>query len=256
MRRSFPIGLCLAIVVLVAESRSAFAQPYHKRVPPSAAVATSSGYQSLVATYDRAIFDSSVYKSANLRPLRPLTPDANGEVLVSTLTSLDGAVGTLLPVSGSGVWVTGVPEVQVLCQTFTGDVVMQLRQLIGLPPDADIPRVLVLQVKATDLFRPAVDPEIGTTLPCAVMTGGPVPQNCGNVYPPDTTADHYEWMAQQSFALHELPGGYPWTHLGYTYNWKPGEDRYGASEYLIRAGTNALIVQNADPVAYCQPASP
>jgi len=254
MRHSFPLGLGLSIALIVA-AVPAFAQPYHKRVAPSADVAATAEYKALVVTYDRAIFDSSVYESKNVRPLRPLTPDSNGEVLVSTLTSLDGAVGTLLPVTGSGVWVTGVPEVFDRCQTFTGDVVMQLRQLIGLPPDAHIPRVLVLRVKATDLFRPAVVPDISTTLPCTQMTGGPVPPSCGNVYPPDTTAAHYEWMATQSFALHELPSGYPWTHLGYTYNWAPNEDRYGASEYLIRAGANALILQNTDPVTYCKPPS-
>jgi len=44
------------------------------------------------------------------------------------------------------------------------------------------------------------------------------------------------------FYLHTIPNGYPWTHLGYTYNWAPGGDRYGASEYVIRGNAKAVIV--------------
>jgi hypothetical protein len=54
----------------------------------------------------------------------------------------------------------------------------------------------------------------------------------------------------------ELPGGYLWTHLGYTYDWAPDHDRYGASEYVIRAGAPALIVGNVTAEAYCRLAKP
>lgn len=230
---------------------SAMAQPYHQRVPPSPVTAE---HKSLLATYHQAIFDSAVYERKHLRTLRPLTADANGEVTVATLTSLDGDVGHLLPITGSGVWVTGVPEVQNICRGFTGDVVMQLRQLLGLPPDAHVPRVLVLRAKASDIFRPAVDPNVFTKSPCAELSDAPRPQDCGNVFPAETTPAHYAWIASQALELHEIPYGYPWTHLGYTYNWKPNADRYGASEYVIRPGAPVVIVSKSTPEAYCQPA--
>jgi hypothetical protein len=62
-------------------------------------------------------------------------------------------------------------------------------------------------------------------------------------------------MAQSSFSLHAVPDGYPWTHLGYTYNWRPGEDRYGTSEYVIRQGATAWVQEVIDPsYEYCRPA--
>jgi hypothetical protein len=238
MRR---IGL---VVLLLGTALSALAQPYHRRTGITEAI------QPLSLLYDKAIYDSSVYRAANLRELRPLVADANGEVLVATLTRLDGAVGSTITSKNDGIWVTGVPEVRDKCRTWTGDVVMKLRMLIGLPPDADVPRMLVLRAKLADIFRPSPYADPTTSWPCPTKGS----DGCGNVFPSTTTQFHYQWMASEGFVLHELPGGYPWTHLGYTYNWAPAEDRYGASEYVIAAGATATIVENTTPVAYCAPA--
>ena len=227
------------------------AQPYHKVLPPSE---ITDEHKRLRVLYDKAIYDASVYKPEHVRKLRPLQIDANGEVLVATLTSHDGEPGTLLTSTGDGIWVTGVPEVLDVCRTWSGDVTMKLRQLIGLPPEAHVPRILTLRVKAGDVFRPSPHGSITTTMPCTQLQGAPVPDGCGNLFPPDATPEHYQWIAQQSFELHEIPAGYPWTHLGYTYNWAPGADRYGTSEYVIRSGADAFIVANDTPAEYCAPA--
>lgn len=225
--------------------------PYER---PAAPAEPTPAYTRLLDAYEDAIFASSVYDAANVRELRPLTPDANGDVVVVALTSRDGKVGELFPV-GTGAWVTAVPEVQNICRHFRDDLPMRLRQLLGLPPDASVPRMIVLRVHATNLFRPAVDPDTSTTLPCEQLHDAPTAPDCGSSYPSNTSAAHYLWMAQ-AYKLHQLPSGYPWTHLGYTYNWTPGADRYGASEYVIRAGAPALIVENVPPEVYCQPPQP
>jgi hypothetical protein len=209
--------------------------------------------QALWNIYERAVFDSAVYQRWNLRPLRPLTPDEQGQVLVATVTSRDGKVGDSLTAGTYGMWVTGVPEVQTICRAFRGDVSMQLRQLLGLPPDADVPRVLVLKVGINDLFRPAPDDSTSTPLPCKTPPDNTAPADCGNAFPSTTTPAHYQWMAVETLYLHTIPNGYPWTHLGYTYNWAPGKDRYGASEYVIRGKATAVIVENVPAVTYCAP---
>lgn len=247
MRRWFTLVFSSAIGICIAVS--AAGQPYQQRIQ---ALSVTREHDRLLAVYERAVFDSAVYQSKNLRALHPLVADANGEVVVATLTSLDGKVGDLLPVTGAGVWVTAVPEVQEICRGFTGDAVMGLRQLLGLPPDAHVPRMIVLRAKAADVFRPAVDPDVSTAMPCDLLREAPTPRDCGNSFPSDTTASHYAWMASQELELHELPNGYPWTHLGYTYNWTPGADRYGASEYVIRPGAPVVIVENVTPEVYCR----
>jgi len=243
--------LSLAFVLVVASALHAQQQPFQRQTEATPSQPIAGETQMLWNAYERTIFDASVYQRWNVRPLRPLTPDENGKVLVATLTSKTGDPGSTITAGAYGLWVTGVPEVQTICRSFKGDVLMQLRELLGLPPDADVPRFLVLSVAATDVFRPALDDSISTVYPCS----NPTAATCGNSFPSTTTPAHYQWMATEVFYLHAIPNGYPWTHLGYTYNWTPGADRYGASEYVIRGGATATIVDNVPALKYCAPRS-
>lgn len=250
-------GIVAAVLLAVSLSGTATAQPYlHKAASRSAPADVSGETQLLWNQYQRAMYDSSVYQRWNVRKLRPLTADADGMVLVASLTARDGKVGDTVTAGRSGMWVTGVPEVRDICRQWRGTpdaIEMHLRQLIGLPPDADTARFLILRAQACDIFRPAMSDDVTTEYPCAVGADGVPPADCGNTFPATTTPAHYQWMATASFSLHAVPDGYPWTHLGYTYNWAPGEDRYGASEYIIRPGATAVIVDNVPPAQYCAP---
>jgi hypothetical protein len=237
----------LAVLLFAVLPLSALAQTPPPRL--------TSEQQSLWNAYFRAIYDSAVYQPENVRPLYPLRPDVDGNVLVATLGRRDGNVGDTISSTGQGIWVTMVPEVQTICRAFTGDVALQLRELLGLRPDDDVPRFLILQAKASEIFRPSPYPQTTTIYPCPT----PPDSTCGNVFPTDpavATPAHVLWIASASFSLHAIPGGYPWTHLGYTYNWAPGKDRYGASEYVIRAGSTATIREKWTPAEYCAPAKP
>ncbi|SRR5258706_5537566 len=241
----------IAFVVLLFATALQAQQPFQRgtEVKPEQPLAGET--QALWNIYERAVIDSAVYQRWNVRPLRPLVPDEHGQVLVAMVTSKDGKVGDSLTAGTYGMWVTGVPEVQTLCRAFHGDVAMQLRELLGLPPDADVPRVLVLKVAVSDLFRPAPDDSTTTPLPCKPLSDSTTPTDCGNAFPSTTTPSHYQWMSVETLYLHAIPNGYPWTHLGYTYNWTPGADRYGTSEYVIRANAKGVIVENVPTVRYC-----
>jgi hypothetical protein len=233
------------IALLAAAACAASAQ-----TPPQRLAADQ---QTLWNAYFQSVYDSAVYQRNHVRQLYPLRPDAEGIVLVATLGRRDGNVGDPIAVTGEGIWVTAVPEVQTICRGFTGDVALQLRQLLGLPPDADVPRFLVLRAKASDLFRPSPYADTMTSYPCPDPASD---ANCGNAFPSTATPTHVLWISTSSFSLHAIPYGYPWTHLGYTYNWAPGKDRYGASEYVIRAGATATIVQKATAADYCAAQKP
>lgn len=244
-----------ALVFWVLASPAVHAQQPFQRKPEATPEQPLAGdTQALWNVYEHAVYDSSVYQRWNVRPLRPLVADEQGNVLVVTLTSKDAKVGDTLAAGPYGMWVTGVPEVQTICRGFRVDIAMRLRQLLGLPPDADTTRFLVLSVAAADLFRPSPDSDIATRFPCKSQPDGSLPSNCGNSFPESTTAAHYQWIASESLYLHSVPNGYPWTHLGYTYNWTPGQDRYGASEYVIRANAKAFVMDNVPPDKYCAPA--
>lgn len=206
---------------------------------------------SILAAYNAAIYDSSVYKFSNLRPLTPLKFDASKSVSVVTLTSFDYKLGeTKLPVY---VWVTAVPEVHDTCRGFSGDLKLRLRQFFGLHPNGEFTAFVIMKVKAGDIFRPTANPDPTTTLPCA----HPIPANCGEAFPETISDAHVRWFANQmlnSYVLSEsslIPVGYPWTRLGYTYDWKPGANKYGASEYVIRQHSTVTVTEIVPYKQYC-----
>lgn len=208
-----------------------------------------------VKAYNESIYDSSVYKFSNLRPLKPLIfSDSTNSTTVVTLTNYNGykvgAENTLT----RDVWVTAVPEVKNLCQTFSGDVEMRLRQLLGLHPNQKFDKFVTMEVKRGDVFRPTVSTDPTITLPCAC----PVTVKCGEEFSANIDNKHIRWMADQmlsSYVISEsslIPAGYPWTRLGYTYDWKPGSNRYGASEYVIHNGAKITVTEINPVSVYCK----
>lgn len=240
------------------------------------------GEDALWGLYNAAVFDAAVYQNDNLRQLLPLVEDTDATtVTVMTITSSDYEVepadawarfgNRLLPecpnkavTSGlvvdyelphecdlrGDVWVTVVPEVQQICSAFADadDLNVRLRQLIGLPPDHPVTHLVEMTVQVDDVFRPSADGDADTEFPC----DDPKSTTCGNAYPESASVDHIAWMANNTLFSYEAPGGYPWTRLGYTYNWRPGADRYGASEFIVAAGSKVTIDRVLDARSYCE----
>lgn len=208
-----------------------------------------------LGVYNHAIYDSAVYKFSNLRPLLPLKFE--GTAKTAKVVSLTPYVGyqpgeTTLT---REVWVTGFPEVQNICRTFKDDLEMNLRELLGLTPTSMFTYFVTFEVRQEDVFRPTANPDPTTTLPC----GYPVPANCGEAFPDVVPADHVKWFADKmlsSYVIAEstlINTGYPWTRLGYTYNWRPGSNKYGASEYVIRSGKTVRVTEITPYKTYCAP---
>ncbi len=195
---------------------------------------------------------ASVWRNEDIRPLKTprMRPDGTVEVVTATKYNVT------TPLYGD-TWVTIVPELQTVCRQFRGDVPMQLRELLGVPPDHQIPHLVVMLVQAADMFRPTPDPNPWTVCPCGNPASGTckfdAAVQCGNSFPKDVPASHVQWIANSLLGLHQVPGGFPWTHLGYTYNWKPGADPYGASEYIVRKGSQVIVENTLSPEEYCKP---
>jgi hypothetical protein len=223
--------------------------------PAAAAVRDDQTGVDLWQHYNSTVVDSAVYRHENLRPLFPLKFDsATLTTTVVTLTTYDYPLGQ--QGLSRAVWVTAAPEVQQKCRKFTEpDLELRLRQLLGLQPDAKIKYFVTMTVRSSDIFRPATNPTTTTEWPC---TDSPSKDaTCGEVFPDWASSDHIKWIANQmlsSYVVSEAHTGaysYPWTRLGYTYDWKPGADRYGASEYVIRPGA-VIVVKNKEPYgSYC-----
>ncbi|MFZ5427874.1 MAG: hypothetical protein ACOZEN_12945 [Thermodesulfobacteriota bacterium] len=132
-------------------------------------------------------------------------------------------------------------------------------QYLGLPPRNANDAVVSLWVAPSDMLRPAIDPRIDTheletsffvTLQTVPLTPAPVlPGNPGCAGCPPA-ASYAAWFLGRQASIFRLDAGYtpyPWTGLGYTYDWTPGApDVVGGSEFIVRAGS-PVVFQDMTP---------
>lgn len=156
-------------------------------------------------------------------------------------TGYDDRVGAEL-VLAREVWVTVAPELRQRCSSWAllGEALeLRLEQMLGLPPQAGKDRFVEIYARPDDLFRPCADPEVGDHRCEIEVSADHLPSV------PDWHRDWYEGVKGSSYAS----DGYPWTRLGYTYDWggDPASD-VGLSEFVIRAGA-VVAVASVEPTA-------
>jgi hypothetical protein len=207
--------------------------------------------------YRQAIKDAAVYNRNKVLPLRLLQPEA-GQVKVVTFTSYAYKVGPYHVPAGRFIWVTPDGEVQASCRQFNlqgAALTLRLAQLIGLPPNTQNTQLVVFSVPVERIFRPTPDPNPMTIYPCAPTEMS----QCGNVLPAHVPAEHTVFFVNQTLSAYKIgqteqENGYPWTHLGYTYNWTPyAASKYGASEYVIKPDSDVTVVSVTPSDQYCAP---
>lgn len=152
-------------------------------------------------------------------------------------------------------WFTAVPEVKEFCQKYQAidanipdniELSLRLQQYLGLILNKYSTKTHFIEmwVKAEDLSRPCIDPEINDTtcnlLPLPVPDSSPIIKT---IY-----SNSYS-NAKQEY--------YPWTGLGYTYDWGNAEKPHqGPSEFIINPTVEKPVeveVVSVTPTAeYCR----
>ncbi len=192
----------------------------------------------LANPYQRAIGDAAVIEPDEIVALEPLQGE---EFKVVTWTKYPDSyvVGHEVTLTWGEVWVTIAGDVRQECVRFDRTTLGQdLQQLLGLPVDEDPREFVTLVVSADDLFRPCADPDESKT-------------HCTADFPENVDPRHRAWYARQAAKSYTSPGGFPWTRLGYTYNWKRGASEFGVSEYVIRRSAKAKVVARWATAGYC-----
>ena len=171
----------------------------------------------------------------------------NMRVLVVTWTSWDGyddQVGRTMAMSRN-IWVTAVPELKSFCTDYTAtqpDPTLRLEQILGLPPNNGKTKFVEIWVEPKDLFRPSPDPEI--TDHEAELT-----------FPTSryftVSEDYVTWFNDLRSSSYG-DDGYPWTRLGYTYDWGNPNTDVGLSEFIISEGATVEIRVVMSTGDYCQ----
>ncbi len=237
------------------ELRSLFKYSLASVLALSGAVQASTD-ASLESRYQAAVADAKVATvaevSRDLVAISHNTPELvwksdQDSVLVLTWTGWDGydkQVGQPVTLQRE-VWVTPAPYLQEFCKAKRSQLsdealILRLEQLMGLPPHNGKTRFVEMWVQAGDLFRPSPDPAITdheAELDFPVATGMTVSQS------------HKDWINNLKSSSYGN-NGYPWTRLGYTYDW--GDDSpVGLSEFVIREKAVITVKDVKSLNSYC-----
>ena len=207
----------------------------------------------LQASYDAAVADASVAKASEISHyLTPVLPgqrgtrwrEITGEEYVRTVSwtswnGYDGMVGSSMKLT-QDVWITLVPEVREFCSKLAADELdLRLKQLLGLPPEDKKTKFVEIWVRPDDLFRPCPDSEIDDN-------------RCDLDFPVGTDAEHRHWFKHRQKNSYGGENRYPWTRLGYTYDWGGFSGNTGLSEYVIRKGSTVKVGLLGATRTYCQ----
>lgn len=198
--------------------------------------------------YIQAVEDAKTIEPEELLPLKTtLTRDdpyaqwdqQGDRVLVCTWnnTPEDYPDGTDVIVGEEPLWVFSGAEFAVwYADNADGveDWELRLCQLIGLPPDAGYTHFTTLWADPNDLLRPAFDPDVTTSTMAEALTG----------------EDWYRSWFEDNTAASYGADGYPWTRLGYTYDWADNGTEYGLTEFILPTGAEATVERTVTTQAY------
>lgn len=161
--------------------------------------------------------------------------------------------------STSNLWVTIVPELQDFFQdkdSFPADLEaakLRIRQLIGLPletPNNRKPALVEMWVDPGRLFRPSPDPEIidheavlefsPSSSPFLAFNSSMTIEEY-NSDGPNFVGTYEEWFDNLKNSSYNGSDPYPWTRLGYTYDWNTNTSEVGLSEFVVLGNSTVKV---------------
>lgn len=97
---------------------------------------------------------------------------------------------------------------------------LRFNQLIGLPPTEKYTHFSAFWVDTNELIRPAYQIDIAKQLTANDLSN-------------PNLNDFKEWF-DNNIIFSYFDSSYPWTRLGYTYDWADNDTEYGLTEFLIK----------------------
>ena len=215
-------------------------------------------YSDTSVAYQAAIADAAVASPSKIAPLLALPAGPTVSVVSWISDRKTPCAGQSPPcemsIGKNPVWVTLAGEVQTQCRSWplrSDALRRRLEQLLGLPMDPPLPyrmtKFMLLEVPREHLERPCL----------GVDETDPVHPTCTLSAQPDTSLELRTFVGQQMVDSYVVDGpngpGYPYTRLGYTYDWSSTANpkRYGASEFIIAPGTTVKVIAVVPTDDYC-----
>ncbi|MCP4439613.1 MAG: hypothetical protein GY810_11780 [Aureispira sp.] len=133
------------------------------------------------------------------------------------------------------VWVTAIPDLSTLWPQIapkdSKNNELRLKQLLGLPPTVTKSYFIEFWVQPKDLFRPCPDKDTEDS-------------SCELCFTDDSDSTHIQWIRNlRNDSYYNCSGDkYPWTQLGYTYDWNPkNKTHVGLSEFVIKNNSSIFV---------------
>jgi len=123
-------------------------------------------------------------------------------------------------------WITTSPEMLDFLKknSFTDTSTLHLRiaQVLGMPPDTKNNYFVEFWVYPENLFRPTPDPEI-------------TDHEADLYFPSSVSQKHKSWFLNEMKNKYDTSStsAFPWTRLGYTYDWANPLKPIGLSEFVV-----------------------
>lgn len=133
-------------------------------------------------------------------------------------------------------WITTAPEMLDFLKknSFTDSSLMHLRiaQVLGMPPDSKNNFFVEYWVYPGNLFRPTPDPEV-------------TDHEADLYFPSWVSQKHRAWFANEIANKYDTSksSAFPWTRLGYTYDWANPLHPFGLSEFVVDTSSVVTVKQ-------------
>lgn len=186
--------------------------------------------------YHEAVVDAMDAEQSEILPLVDITPEsdmitwneAGDKILLLSWHKYPESYvpGQETTLEWGEVWTFTDKEIEKWYQANqkgVADWELRLKQLIGLPPDTDYTHFSALWVSPGDVLRPAYVTGIADGAMLLSLPEG-------------TDKAYAEWFDGNIISSY-YEGAYPWTRLGYTYDWLADDKEYGLSEFIISQGS-------------------
>lgn len=189
--------------------------------------------------YRHAIEDAVFADEDEIMDLVTLTPDDDrvtwddkGRVLLLTFHRYPDSypTGETVTLEWGEVWTFTEKEMasQYAAEiSHDNDYDAALKHLLGMPLDKENTTVTGFWVYPKDIIRPAYQTD-------------PTDKSMKVAFEEAPDSEYKEWFDDNILSSY-FYGDYPWTRLGYTYNWGNHDSEYGVTEFLVKSGAQVEV---------------
>jgi hypothetical protein len=189
--------------------------------------------------YDDAVRDAVFAEDSEILPLVCLTEDdpmttwnGKGQVLLLTFHKYPESyiAGEEYTTEYGEVWTFTDKEIAKWYGENEAegiDWTLRFNQVIGVPTDKEYTHFSAMWVNPDDVKRPAYESDVTKQLSKAAFAE-------------EVDPDFKAWF-DGNIIWSYFDSAYPWTRLGYTYDWGSSDKEYGLSEFLIRKDATVTV---------------